>query len=69
MNYTIKCGLIAAIALTLTGCVEEGSDQTSGMVTMCLDGVAYWYDGQGQSQMMSPRVDPETLTFVRCEEK
>lgn len=57
------------ILFLLVGCgKEEGSDQTEGMTTICLDGVAYWFDGMGQSQMMAPRVDPETLTFIRCEE-
>jgi uncharacterized protein YcfL len=57
------------ILFLLVGCGrEEGSNQTEDMTTICLDGVAYWFDGMGQSQMMAPRVDPETLTFIRCEE-
>lgn len=57
------------ILFLLVGCgKEEGSNQTEDMTTICLDGVAYWFDGMGQSQMMAPRVDPETLTFIRCEE-
>lgn len=56
------------ILFLLVGCgKEEGSDQTSDMTTICLDGVAYWYDGVGNTQMMSPRIDPKTLTFIRCE--
>ena len=40
------------------------------MITVCLDGVAYWVDGEDTYyQMMAPRIDPETLTFVRCEGK
>jgi hypothetical protein len=62
-----KLTLLAIFAIAaLAGCVEEGSDQTSEMTTICLDGVAYWFDGAGQSQMMAPRVDPTTLQFVRC---
>jgi hypothetical protein len=58
---------IALIALVaLTACVEEGSDQTGDMTTMCLDHVAYWLDGQGQSQMMAVRIDPKTLQPMLC---
>ena len=66
----MKFALFAVILFTLSACVEEGSDQTSDMITMCLDGVAYWYDGQGQgqTQMMAPRIDPKTLTFIRCKD-
>lgn len=56
--------------LLLAGCVEDGSDQTSDVITVCLDGVAYWIDMEGTNyQMMSPRIDPDTLSFVRCEGK
>ena len=58
---------IALIALvSLAGCVEEGSNQTSDMITICLDRVAYWYDGSGQSQMMAVRINPETLQPMLC---
>jgi uncharacterized protein YcfL len=62
----MKYGLLLVAALALAGCKENGSNQTNDMITICLDGVAYWYDGQGQTQMMSPRIDPETLSFVKC---
>lgn len=64
----MKIALFAVILVTLSACVEEGSDQTTDMITICLDDVAYWFDGQGQSQMMSPRIDPKTLTFIRCKD-
>ena len=58
---------IALIALVaLTACVEEGSDLTTAMTTVCLDHVAYWYDGQGNSQMMAVRIDPKTLQPRLC---
>lgn len=55
----------------LTACESiDGTDQTYDMITFCLDGVSYWVDGEGsQYQMMAPRIDPKTLTFVRCEGK
>lgn len=59
--------LLVSIAL-LSGCVENGDDVTSDMTNVCIDGVQYWVDGQNtQAQMMAPRIDPVTLTFVRCE--
>lgn len=62
MKYIVLASLIF-----LTACVEENSDQTSDMTTICLDGVAYWIGAADTNfQMMSPRIDPETLTFVLC---
>ena len=59
--------LLASIAL-LSGCIENGDDVTSDMKNICIDGVQYWVDSEGSNlQMMSPRIDPVTLTFVRCE--
>lgn len=58
--------VILASVLFLAACKENGSDQTDDMITICLDGVSYWFDGLSQSQMMAPRIDPETLTYVRC---
>ena len=60
--------LFSILALSfLVACVEEGEDVTKNMISTCIDGVQYWQAGQGQSQMMAPRVDPKTLEFVRCE--
>lgn len=62
MKYIVLASLIF-----LAACVEEkeNSDQTSDMITICLDGVAYWVDGEDTYfQMMAPRIDPENLTFV-----
>lgn len=65
----MKYVIIASI-LFLSACTEDGSDQTDDMITVCLDGVSYWVDGEDtQSQMMAPRIDPKTLTFIRCEVK
>ena len=59
--------LVVVATLFLVGCVEDGSDQTSDMITVCLDGVAYWVTSAGTNyQMMAPRIDPDTLSFVRC---
>lgn len=64
MKYIVLASLIF-----LAACVEENSDQTSDMTTICLDGVAYWYEGVGNTQMMAPKINPETLTFVLCKGK
>lgn len=62
---------IALASLALMACTpEEGADVTSAVTPLCIDGVQYWtmYMGTGDD-VLSPRVDPETLTFVRCMEK
>lgn len=64
----MKYALLVIAALTLAGCIEDGKDATTDMIIVCLDGVEYWVDGENtQQQMMAPRIDPETLSFVRCE--
>jgi len=67
----MKYVLMAAIVLTLAGCKDErpSTESVSGNTyrVECIDGVQYWIRGYGRSQMMAPRINPETLTFVRCE--
>lgn len=62
---------IALVGLTLMACTpEEGTDVTSTVTPLCFDGVQYWTMSMGsQAGIMSPRVDPETLAFVRYTEK
>lgn len=60
---------LALIGLALTGCIEQGDDLTNHhqTITVCLDGVEYWVlSADSQSQALAPKVDPVTLTFVRC---
>lgn len=67
----MKYALLAIAALTLAACVEEGSDLTNkhNTITVCLDGVEYWMiNPEARSQTMAPRIDPETLSFVRCKD-
>lgn len=59
----------ALISFALAGCKEEGQDLTRDQRTMtiCLGGVEYWLlNAETQSQMLAPKVDAATLTFVRC---
>lgn len=62
---------IALVCMTLTACtIEEGQDVTELTTSVCLDGVEYWTMYLGANAgVLAPRVDPETLTFVRCAEK
>lgn len=61
--------LIILAFVLLSACMEDGSDQTGTMSTICLDGVQYWTRQAGHGRVMAPRIDPVTLTFVRCMEK
>ena len=64
--------LIILAFIMLSACIEgieESSDPTSLMNKICLDNVEYWFRAAGQTAVMSPRIDPKTMTFVRCEEK
>lgn len=66
MKYLII--FVSLFALSACG-LEEGSDVTNSFTAVCIDDVQYWIAGIGSAQMMAPRVDSETLTFVRCEGK
>lgn len=60
--------IVAAMSvLFLTACIEENKDVTGSFTSVCLDGVQYWHRPSGYSALLAPRIDPETLTFTRCE--
>lgn len=65
MKYAI---LFAAVFLT--ACVDErpSAQSESGLryYVECIGGIEYWTSVVGQTGFMAVRVDPETLTFVRC---
>lgn len=59
--------LVSIAAITLAGCVEEGENFDKEATAICLDGVQYWIiDPHMREQAIAPRIDPETLTYVRC---
>jgi hypothetical protein len=67
MKYTI----ILTALLALTACKEDPrpiSESESGRHyrVECIDGIEYWTRANGYQGYMAVRVDPETLTFVRC---
>lgn len=66
----MKYALMAAIALTLAACNDEQpqSQSESGRTyaVECIDGVEYWTH-HWRAGYLAVRVDPKTLTFVRCE--
>jgi len=64
--------VVLASVLFLTACKTETTDneKVNGFGTACMSGVLYYFksaDGYGKS--LAPVIDPETLTYVRCEAK
>ncbi len=55
--------IIGAVALADKSATVEASDFS----VSCIDGVEYWYGQSGYKGYMSPRINSETLDFVRCE--
>lgn len=57
----------------LAACYEDTSSiQSENGRTFhveCIDGVEYWHRNANSRSSMSPRIDPNTLTFVRCQTK
>lgn len=35
----------------------------------CIDGVEYWFRSGNSRSVLAPRIDPNTMSFVRCEVK
>lgn len=69
----MKYVLMATIVLTLAACNDERSQSQSESgrtyTVECIDGVEYWTRQFGNTGYMAVRVNPETLTFVRCKGK
>lgn len=69
MKYTI----VILAALTLSACKDERprteSDSGRNYRAECIDGVEYWTRSGGNRGYMAVRVDPNTMSFVRCEMK
>lgn len=66
MKYVI--GLIAV--LVLIGCDQRPqvvSNSGQGYRVECIDGIEYWFREQSKRAYMAVRVDPNTLSFVRCD--
>jgi hypothetical protein len=68
----MKYLLVATALVTLAACKEEStvdSNTVRQYTVECIDGVEYWRRTARHSGYMAVRVDPETMTFVRCEVK
>ena len=62
--------MIVIAALTLSACKDERptveSDSGRNYRVECVGGVEYWFRYSGHNGYMAVRVDPETMSFVRC---
>lgn len=70
MKYVI---MIASFAI-LSACIPDAREKVASEVGQtytveCINGVEYWKQSRGYGGYMAPRINPETLTFVRCGEK
>jgi hypothetical protein len=67
----MKYAIIFTALLALTACKDErpSTEGTSGREYRieCIGGIEYWHRPRGQASLLAVRVDPETMTFVRCE--
>lgn len=66
MKYAIA--LMALVALSACNDERPSREGTSGREyrVECIGGIEYWQRSAGHSAMLAVRVDPETMTFVRC---
>jgi hypothetical protein len=66
----MKYLLIAFAAFGLTACYYDTpvTQAESGRQysVECIDGVEYWHRSGSSRSVLAVRVNPETMTFVRC---
>jgi hypothetical protein len=66
----MKYILIVAALVTLTACIDERpsveSESGRNYRVECVGGVEYWVRTNGHQGYMAVKVDPSTLSFVRC---
>jgi len=59
--------------IALAACIDERpiavSESNRNYKVECIDGVEYWTRANGYQGYMAVRVDPKTLSFVRCDRK
>lgn len=57
--------------LALAACYTETTGtEVNGFDIACMNGVQYYFNSAGgYGKSLAPVIDPETLTYVRCEEK
>lgn len=63
--------VVFASVLFLAGCYTETTDESvNGFAVACMNGIEYYYNNAGgYGKSLAAVIDPETMTFVRCEEK
>jgi hypothetical protein len=73
----MKYGFLIVVLVFVAGCVSEAEQSTPSTSSRyvgetyeleCIDGVEYWFRAVGNKGYLAPRIDPETLTYVRCTE-
>jgi hypothetical protein len=67
----MKYILIVTALVTLAACKEDERptvESESGRTyrVECVGGVEYWVRANGHQGYMAVRIDPETMSFVRC---
>lgn len=68
----MKYAIVFTALLALVACKEDTrpiteSESGSSYRIECIGGIEYWTRANGHQGYMAVRVDPETMTFVRCE--
>jgi hypothetical protein len=67
----MKYILVLTALFALSACQYDGPTAVgnSGIEyrVECIDGIEHWLRNRGRTSLLAVRVNPETLTFVRCE--
>jgi hypothetical protein len=68
----MKYVMFLTVILGLTACKKDTrpiteSESGRSYRVECIGGIEYWTRVNAHQGYMSVRVDPETMTFVRCE--
>ena len=63
-----KLIIAAPLIVLLTGCNGDTESNTGRNYSVeCVNGVEYLIRAMGNRGYMSPRIDSETLDFIRCD--
>jgi hypothetical protein len=71
MKYIIVIAAFASLTACKTDDTREKVASEAGRTytVECIEGVEYWVRSNGHQAYMSPRINSETLAFMRCGEK
>jgi cbb3-type cytochrome oxidase subunit 1 len=67
---TVACGVLVFVGMVLVAALYYDANATIDnhqVNVSCIDGIEYWTRMIGYKGFMAVRVDPDTMSFVTCD--